>query len=344
MLKVPDGSLRILVQGGQRVRIEGWEDGEPYLVAHVSELPDEVEEGPELTALMRNVQQTFTRIIEEVPYLPEELQMAVANLDDPSALAHLIAGALRIKVEEKQELLEEVDVGKRLRRLSRDPRPRARHRGHRLEDPVAGHGRDGEVAARVRAAPAAQGDPGGAGGEGPGRGGAGRPARAAGASSSCPEDVRKQADRELSRLEKLPQAAAEHGVIRTYLEWIASLPWGTSTEDNLDLAHAREVLDADHYDIEKVKDRILEFLAVRKLKPDGSGARDPVLRRPARRRQDVARALDRPRHGPQVRAHQRRRRARRGGDPRPPPHLHRRDAGHDHPRAARRGLPATRCS
>ena len=117
MLKVPDGSLRILVQGGQRVRIEGWEGEEPYLVARVSEIPDEVEEGPELTALMRNVQQTFTRIIEEVPYLPEELQMAVANLEDPSALAHLIAGALRIKVEEKQALLEEVNVGKRLRRL-----------------------------------------------------------------------------------------------------------------------------------------------------------------------------------------------------------------------------------
>ena len=117
MLKVPDGSLRILVQAGQRVKIDEWVGEEPYLVAKVSELPDEVEEGPELTALMRNVQQTFTHIIEEVPYLPEELQMAVANLEDPSALAHLIAGALRIKVEEKQALLEEVDVGKRLRRL-----------------------------------------------------------------------------------------------------------------------------------------------------------------------------------------------------------------------------------
>jgi ATP-dependent Lon protease len=89
---------------------------------------------------------------------------------------------------------------------------------------------------------------------------------------NLPEDVRKQADRELSRLEKLPQAAAEHGVIRTYLEWIASLPWDKCTEDNLDLAHARAVLDEDHYDIAKVKDRILEFLAVRKLKPDATGS------------------------------------------------------------------------
>src|SRR6201989_235284 len=118
MLKVPDGSLRILVQGGQRVRVEEWLGEEPYLVARVSELPDVCEEGPELTALMRTVKQTFTRIIEEVPYLPEELQMAVANVEDPSALAHLIAGALRTKVEEKQARLEAVDVGKRLRRLS----------------------------------------------------------------------------------------------------------------------------------------------------------------------------------------------------------------------------------
>ena len=271
MLKVPDGSLRILVQAGQRVKIDEWVGEEPYLVAKVSELPDEVEEGPELTALMRNVQQTFTHIIEEVPYLPEELQMAVANLEDPSALAHLIAGALRIKVEEKQALLEEVDVGKRLRRLSRGAGARARHRRHRLQDPVAGHVRDGVLAARVRPAPAAEGDPGGARREGPGGGRAGRPARPAGR-AELPEDVRKQADRELSRLEKLPQAAAEHGVIRTYLEWIASLPWDKRTDDNLDLAHAREVLDEDHYDIAKVKDRILEFLAVRKLKPEASGS------------------------------------------------------------------------
>jgi len=118
MLKVPDGSLRILVQGGQRLRVTGWIEGRPYPVARVEELPDVVEEGPELTALMRNVQQTFSSIIEEVPYLPEELQMAVANLDDPSALSHLISGALRIKTEEKQQLLEEADVARRLRRLS----------------------------------------------------------------------------------------------------------------------------------------------------------------------------------------------------------------------------------
>jgi ATP-dependent Lon protease len=118
MIRVPDGTLRVLIQGGQRVRIENWLQTEPYLVAEVAEAPDVVDQTPELTALMRNVQQTFTDIVEQVPYLPEELQIMVANVDDPSVLAHLIAGALRLKTEEKQALLEEVDAGKRLRRLS----------------------------------------------------------------------------------------------------------------------------------------------------------------------------------------------------------------------------------
>ena len=237
---------------------------EPYLVAQVSEVPDEVEEGPELTALMRNVQQTFTRIIEEVPYLPEELQMAVANLEDPSALAHLIAGALRIKVEEKQALLEEIDVGKRLRRLSEIL---ARELdivaiGSKIQSQVMSEmessQRDYVLRQQLKAIQEELGEKDPAEAEID-------DLREQLAELELPEDVRKQADRELSRLEKLPQAAAEHGVIRTYLEWIASLPWDKCTEDNLDLAHAREVLDEDHYDIAKVKDRILEFLAVRKL-------------------------------------------------------------------------------
>ena len=249
------------------MRIEEWIGEEPYLVARVSELPDEVEEGPELTALMRNVQQTFTHIIEEVPYLPEELQMAVANLEDPSALAHLIAGALRIKVEEKQALLEEVDVGKRLRRLSEIL---ARELdivaiGSKIQSQVMSEmecsQREYVLRQQLKAIQEELGEKDPAEAEMD-------DLRAQLAALELPEDVRKQADRELSRLEKLPQAAAEHGVIRTYLEWIASLPWGTRTDDNLDLAHAREVLDDDHYDIAKVKDRILEFLAVRKLKPD----------------------------------------------------------------------------
>ncbi|MGZ8621766.1 MAG: LON peptidase substrate-binding domain-containing protein, partial [Solirubrobacterales bacterium] len=116
MMKVPDGTLRILVQGGVRIRITDYVSEEPYLIAGIEPMPDELEPSPELEALTRNVQNTFSEIIEQIPYLPEELQLAVANLDEPSSLSHLIAGALRISTEEKQQLLEEADVGKRLRR------------------------------------------------------------------------------------------------------------------------------------------------------------------------------------------------------------------------------------
>ncbi len=269
MLKVPDGSLRVLVQGAQRVRIEAWTAQEPYLVARVSEVPDVLHEGPELEALMRNVQQMFSRIIEQVPYLPEELQMAVANLDDASALSHLIAGALRIPTEERQSLLEEVDVARRLRRLAE---VLARELevveiGTRIQTQVQSEmdqtQREYILRQQLKAIQEELGerDPSEAEVD---------ELREQLAAIELPEDVRRQADRELSRLEKLPQAAAEHGVIRTWLEWIASLPWSAATDDNLDLAHAREVLDADHYDIDQIKDRILEFLAVRKLKPEAS--------------------------------------------------------------------------
>ena len=271
MLKVPDGTLRILVQAGPRLKLTGYTQAQPYLVAEVSEAPDVVEEGPELTALMRNVQQTFSRIVEDAPYLPEELQLAVANLEDPSALSHLIAGALRIRTEEKQTLLEEVDVARRLRRLSeilaRELEVAAI--GSRIQSQVQSEldktQREYVLRQQLKAIQEELGER--------------DPAEAEVSELReqldgvrLPEGVRKQADRELARLEKLPQAAAEHGVIRTYLEWLATLPWGVLTDDDLDLAHAREVLAADHYDIEKVKDRILEFLAVLRLKPDARGS------------------------------------------------------------------------
>jgi len=271
MLKVPDGTLRILVQGGPRIRITDWATDTPYLVARIEEMPDVVEEGPELTALMRNVQRTFSSIIEEVPYLPEELQMAVANVDDPSTLSHLIAGALRIGTEERQRLLEEVDVAKRLRHLSellaRELEVVAI--GSRIQSQVQSEldrsQREFVLRQQLKAIQEELGEKDPAEAEVD-------ELRSQLEQIALPEEVAKVAERELSRLEKLPQAAAEHGVIRNYLEWIATLPWDKSTTDNLDLRHARKVLDDDHYDIEKVKDRILEFLAVRKLKPDARGS------------------------------------------------------------------------
>jgi ATP-dependent Lon protease len=271
MIRVPDGTLRVLIQGGQRVRIERWTATDPYLVAEVAEAPDVVNQSPELVALMRNVQQTFNDIVGQVPYLPEELQVMVANVEDPSVLTHLIAGALRLKTEEKQALLEELDVGKRLRRLSEilarelevvalgskiqsqvqselDKGQREYFLRQQLKAIQEELGEADEVQAEVNEL------------------------REQLAAIDLPDEVRKQADRELARLERLQPAMAEWGVIRGYLEWIAALPWDKATEDNLDLPHARKVLDEDHYDIDQVKDRILEFLAVRKLKPDARGS------------------------------------------------------------------------
>jgi ATP-dependent Lon protease len=272
MLKVPDGTLRILVQGGQRVKIDRWVSEDPYLVAQVSELPDAiVTPTNEVEALRRNVQQTFTSIVEEVPYLPEELQLAVANIDEPGQLSNLIAGALRLTAEEKQGLLEETDVAKRLRQLVQYL---ARELevisiGTQIQTQVQGEIDKGQrefvLRQQLKAIQEELGEFDESAAEA-------EELRDQLAAIELPEDVRKQVDRELGRLENLPPQAAEHSVIRTYLEWIASLPWDKATEDNLDLQHARTVLDADHYDIEQVKDRILEFLAVRRLKPDARGS------------------------------------------------------------------------
>ncbi len=273
MLKVPDGTLRILVQGTQRVRLGPYVAEEPYLVARIAELPDVVDESPELEALTRNVQRTFSEIVEHIPYLPEELQMAVANIEDPAALGHLIAGALRISTEEKQELLEEVDVAARLRRLSQILARELEvvQLGTQIQSQVQSEVDKGQREFFLRQQLKAIQDELGEGDE---QQAEANELRQRIEEAGLPEHALKAAERELSRLEKLPPAAAEHGVIRTYLEWLVELPWSQETEDNLDIAHAREVLDADHYDLEKVKDRILEYLAVRKLNPDSPG---PIL-------------------------------------------------------------------
>jgi len=271
MLKVPDGTLRILVQGAQRVRLTDWVSQEPYLMAGIAPAPDVVEETPALLALTRNVQSTFSSIVEGVPYLPEELQVAIANVEDPSALSHLIAGSLRLKTSEKQELLEELDVAKRLRRLSAIL---ARELevisiGSKIQSQVQSEltrsQRDYFLRQQLKAIQEELGEDDEMALEA-------NELREQLDLIDLPADVRKQVDRELGRLGRLPAAAAEHGVIRSYLEWIASLPWDKTTVDNLDLGNARRVLDEDHYGIERVKERVIEFLAVRKLKPDARGS------------------------------------------------------------------------
>jgi len=273
MMKVPDGSLRILVQGTQRVKLGPYVSESPYLVTEIAELPDVSKPSPELEALTRNVRRTFSEIVEQIPYLPEELQMAIANIDDPSALGSLIVGALRLGVEEKQALLEEADVSKRLRHLSKILARELEvvQLGTQIQSQVQSEVDKGQREFFLRQQLKAIQDELGEGDE---QQAEVNELRERIEAAKLPEQAQKAADRELARLEKLPPAAAEHGVIRTYLEWLTDLPWSVETEDNLDIGHARKVLDQDHYDLEKVKDRILEYLAVRKLNPDSPG---PIL-------------------------------------------------------------------
>jgi len=273
MIKVPDGTLRILVEGVRRIGLDRPVQEDPYLVGEFIEMPDEVEETREVEALTRNVQGLFGRVISLVPYLPEELQIAAANVEDPSALCNLVASTLRLKTEEKQTLLELLDVESRLREISTilNRELEVFELGSKIQSQVQEEMEKGQREFFLRQQLKAIQDELG---EGDAEQAEINELRERFAELELPEDVQKSVDRELSRLEKIPSAAAEHGVIRTYLDWLVSLPWNKVTEDDLDLQHARAVLDEDHYDLQKVKDRILEHLAVSKLKNDLSG---PIL-------------------------------------------------------------------
>ena len=273
MIRVPDGTLRVLVQGQSRIRLTSVEQTEPYLAGRFEELPDAVGREKETEALARNVEALFGRIISLVPYLPEELELAAANAESPSALANLIAATLRLKTTEKQELLAEPDVEARLRRLTvvLNRELEMFELGTKIQSQVQSEMESSQREYFLRQQLKAIQEELGEGDE---QQAEVAELRAQIEEAHLPEEADKQARRELDRLTKLPPAAAEYGVIRTYLEWILSLPWNTTTEDDLDLQHARRVLDEDHYDLEKIKDRIVEHLAVSKLKRDLSG---PIL-------------------------------------------------------------------
>ena len=273
MIRVPDGTLRILVQGVARIELQRRTQDDPYLVGEFEVVEDIVEESQELEALTRSVQNEFGRLISLVPYLPPELELAAANVDEPSALSHLVASTLRLKTEEKQALLEQANVSDRLRDVLRILKRELEvvELGTKIQTQVQSELEKGQREYFLRQQLKAIQEELGEGDE--------QQAELAELreqieAKNLPDDTRKAVDRELGRLEKLPSASAEYGVIRTYLDWIISLPWDETTEDNLDLAHARKILDEDHYDLEKVKERILEYLAVSKLKNDLSG---PIL-------------------------------------------------------------------
>jgi len=273
MIKLPDGTMRILVQGLQRVRVAEFVREEPFLMARIEKIEDEARESREVDALRASLLSVFGKIVALVSYLPEELEMAAANVEEPGPLTFLIASTMRIKAEDKQELLEEDDVEQRMRKLigilTRELD--VLELGSKIQSDVRGEidksQREYFLRQQLKAIQQELGETDEQEAEV-------NELRRKIEELALPEEVDKAARRELDRLTKISPQSAEYPVIRTYLDWIITLPWSESSEDNLDVKHAREILDRDHYDLDKVKDRILEFLAVRKLKDDLHG---PIL-------------------------------------------------------------------
>ena len=282
MLRLPDGTVQLAVQGLRRIRLVSAVSEEPYLTAEVEVDPEQP--GPaaelEMEALTRSATASFQQLVALAPYLPGELLAAALNIEDPLHLAYFIANHIKLSTEHRQELLEMPTAREKLERL-------LGHMAHELEVLELGRKIQSKAEEQMGKAQreyflreqlkAIQRELGELDQE---------QAEAAELRSrieeaNLPPEARREADRELARLERIPSASPESSVIRSYLELMVSLPWNTSTGGEVDVSRAREILDADHYDLEKVKQRIVEHLAVRRLRQERgageSGGREPIL-------------------------------------------------------------------
>jgi ATP-dependent Lon protease len=285
LLRLPDGTMQIVVQGLERIVIDEYVQATPYLMARVHLATETIEEGIEIEAFKRSVVSLFQRMVSLVQYLPDELSLAAMNLDDPRQVVYLVATAAQMDLELRQELLEMdsvkaklerlnlfltkeleiLEIGKRLQSQAQEEMTKAQREYFLREQLKAIQkelGEESEEAASINEL------------------------RARIEQSNMPEEALKEANREVSRLEKIPAASPEHSIIRTYLDLLVSLPWNVLSSSEIDIQHAREVLDEDHFDLERIKDRILEYLAVRKLREERQGSieapgsvpmREPIL-------------------------------------------------------------------
>lgn len=276
MLKFPDDSVRVLIQGLKRIELNEFVSEKPYYVANITPREDEIHGGIELTAFARNVSKQFQEIVTLTPTLPDELKVAVLNIEDPSKLADVIAANLSLPIEEKQTLLESNDVRLRLSLLSTllNRELEVLHLGTEIQTKVSTALSKSqreyflrEQLKQIQKELGEFGDDTSELGE----------LREKVENAGMPSEVRKVATKELDRLAAIPAASAEYTVARTYLDWLVMLPWQKSTEDRLDIARAKRVLDEDHYDLEHVKKRILEYLSVLKLKGNHSPGKGPIL-------------------------------------------------------------------
>jgi len=272
-IKMPQGSLNIVVHGIGRFRIVERIATEPYLKAKVELLKTETRMTKQLQALMVSVRRSANRVIALSPNVPEEASVLLENIEDPSSLADFLAANLTMDISQKQELLEELDPGKRLGKISVAL-------AHQLEVLELSHKIQGRVRESIdktqreyflqEQLKAIQTELG----QQDARTEELRELRENIAKAKMPKIVEEEALRELDRLGKIPAASPEYSVIRTYLDWVCEMPWSVRTEDLLDIRRAERILNHDHYDLAKIKKRILEFLAVRKLNPTG---KSPIL-------------------------------------------------------------------
>ncbi len=267
LFRAPDGTIRLLVQGLTRIEIEEYTQTEPYLRAKIRPIPENEEDSLEVEALVRNVVDLFTRLAELVPSIPGELISSALDLDEPLQLVYAVATYIRITLEDAQDILElpgtEVKLRKLMNILSKELE--VQELGRKIQTEAQSEmekvQREYYLREQLKAIQRELG-------EGDEQAVEVDEFRQRIADAGMSDEAEKEALRELDRLSRLPTAAAEYGVIRTYLDWITSLPWSKTTEDNLDIAHARGVLEADHYGLKDIKERILEFLAVRKLRAE----------------------------------------------------------------------------
>lgn len=265
LFRAPDGTIRLLVQGMLRFRLGEFVQTEPYLKGNVQLIPEVVEQGVEIEALARNARSQFEHIAEMIPSIPRELVGSVSELKDSLQTVYTIANFQRMELKDAQSLLEFDSTSEKLHKLvailAREVE--VLEIGQKIQNEARTEiekvQRDYFLREQMKAIQKELGESDEQTAEV-------NELREKIDAAKMPEEADKQSRRELDRLAKLPTAAAEYSVIRTYLDWLVSLPWSGGTADNLDIAHAREVLDRDHFGLKDVKERILEFLAVRKLR------------------------------------------------------------------------------
>ncbi|ETT51751.1 endopeptidase La [Paenibacillus odorifer] len=264
MLKLPNGTIRVLVEGVERAEIINYIDNDEYYEVMARELPEDVDSDQECDALMRTVLNQFEHYITLSKKVTPETLAAVSDIEEPGRLADVITSHLSLKIKDKQEILETIDVSKRLEKLldilnnEREVLELERKINQRVKKQMEKTQKEYYLREQMKAIQKELG-------EKEGRVGEAEELRALMEEKNVPERVKEKMEKEIDRLEKMPVSSAEGGVIRNYVDWLLSLPWSEQTEDDLDIKKAEQVLDEDHYGLEKPKERVLEYLAVQQL-------------------------------------------------------------------------------